>query len=166
MPNGFATGVVLGGVAVAALVDVSTRRIPNALTAVMALGALAAAATGATDLSVGRSVLGLVVGLGAMLPGYAIGATGAGDVKLLAAVGAWVGPAAAAESFVFAAVAGGVLAAAAAYRRGRLVETIARVRHLRRATRAGPFAEAARDPRAAIAYAPAIAIGTALALML
>ena len=36
------------------------------------------------------SVLGTIVGLALLLPAYAIGGMGAGDVKLLAGVGAWV----------------------------------------------------------------------------
>ncbi|MEC9094523.1 MAG: prepilin peptidase [Planctomycetota bacterium] len=38
----------------------------------------------------GASLLGTVVGLALLLPAYAIGGMGAGDVKLLAGVGAWV----------------------------------------------------------------------------
>jgi prepilin peptidase CpaA len=36
------------------------------------------------------SVAGTAIGLGLLLPPYAIGGMGAGDVKLLAGVGAWV----------------------------------------------------------------------------
>ncbi len=45
-----------------------------------------------------------------MMPGHALGATGAGDVKLMAAVGAIVGPALVLSAFLFTAIAGGVLA--------------------------------------------------------
>src|SRR5204863_4287288 len=38
----------------------------------------------------GWSLLGTVIGLGLLLPAYAIGGMGAGDVKLLAGVGAWI----------------------------------------------------------------------------
>ena len=38
----------------------------------------------------GLVTLGTVVGLALLLPAYAIGGMGAGDVKLLAGVGAWV----------------------------------------------------------------------------
>ena len=46
------------------------------------------------------------------LPLYAIGGMGAGDVKLLAGVGAWVGPALTLGAFVASAVVGGVMAVA------------------------------------------------------
>ena len=45
-----------------------------------------------------------------MMPGHVLGATGAGDVKFMAAVGAIVGPALVVSAFLFTAVAGGVLA--------------------------------------------------------
>ena len=60
-----------------------------------------------------------------MMPGYALGATGAGDVKLMAAVGAIVGPALVVSAFLFTAIAGGVLAVAIAMRRRRLSATLA-----------------------------------------
>ena len=64
-------------------------------------------------------------GFALMLPGHVLGATGAGDVKLMAAVGAIVGPAVVLKAFLFTAVAGGVLAVAVALRRRRLAATLA-----------------------------------------
>ena len=45
-----------------------------------------------------------------MLPGHALGATGAGDVKLMAAVGSLLGPLVIVNAVLFTAIAGGVLA--------------------------------------------------------
>jgi Flp pilus assembly protein protease CpaA len=68
------------------------------------------------------SLAGLSVGLALMLPGHLFGATGAGDVKLLAAFGTWLGPVAIATAFVYAALAGGVIALAlVVYRRRRRI---------------------------------------------
>src|SRR4249919_3942291 len=58
------------------------------------------------------SVLGTVVGLALLLPAYAIGGMGAGDVKLLAGVGAWVGSGVTFYAFCVSAIAGGVIAVA------------------------------------------------------
>ena len=67
----------------------------------------------------GYSLLGTVVGLGLLLPAYAIGGMGAGDVKLLAGVGAWVGSTVTFYAFCLSAVIGGVIAVAMVlYRRG------------------------------------------------
>ena len=55
------------------------------------------------------SVLGTIVGLALLLPAYAIGGMGAGDVKLLAGVGLMAGGAAALGSVVFALALSGVV---------------------------------------------------------
>lgn len=67
----------------------------------------------------GWSLLGTVVGLALLLPAYAIGGMGAGDVKLLAGVGAWVYCSTTIYAFGVSAVVGALLAVAmVAYRRG------------------------------------------------
>ncbi len=58
------------------------------------------------------SLLGTAVGLGLLLPAYAIGGMGAGDVKLLAGVGAWMWPSVTFYAFAVSAVVGGVIAVA------------------------------------------------------
>ncbi len=56
------------------------------------------------------SLLGTFAGLAMLLPLYAIGGMGAGDVKLLAGVGAWVWTTTTAYSFCLSAVVGGAIA--------------------------------------------------------
>lgn len=56
------------------------------------------------------SLVGTAVGLALLLPAYAIGGMGAGDVKLLAGVGAWVWGTATLWAFAVSAIAGGVIA--------------------------------------------------------
>ena len=48
-------------------------------------------------------MLGFVVGLALMLPGHVLGATGAGDVKLMAAIGSLVGPLLVVKAVLFTA---------------------------------------------------------------
>ena len=79
------------GLAIAVVTDVRTRRIPNWLTGAIAAAGFGLAFGGGTVTPM-RAALGLLVGLVLMMPGHVIGATGAGDVKLMAAVGAVVGP--------------------------------------------------------------------------
>ena len=96
---------------VATVVDIRTRRIPNELTATMAGIGVGLAATGVSGVSVWASMAGFALGLLLMMPGHALGATGAGDVKLMAAVGAIVGPGLVVSAFLFTAIAvGSVLA--------------------------------------------------------
>jgi prepilin peptidase CpaA len=56
------------------------------------------------------SLLGTAVGLLLLLPAYAIGGMGAGDVKLMAGIGAWVWSGVTIYAFAFSALAGGVIA--------------------------------------------------------
>ena len=56
------------------------------------------------------SLLGTVVGLALLLPAYAIGGMGAGDVKLLAGVGAWVWGTTTLYAFAVSAIVGGIIA--------------------------------------------------------
>ena len=77
------TFVLLLGLAAAVAIDVRSRRIPNWLTAAIAAGGLGIAAAGGA-LTIRQAIVGAVVGLALMLPGHLIGATGAGDVKLMA----------------------------------------------------------------------------------
>ncbi len=64
------------------------------------------------------SFQGTAVGLGLLLPAYAIGGMGAGDVKLLAGVGAWLGMTDTLWAFVISAVVGAVLAVGMVLYRG------------------------------------------------
>lgn len=58
----------------------------------------------------GWSLLGTVVGLALLMPAYAIGGMGAGDVKLLAGVGAWMHGTHTFYAFCITAIVGAVLA--------------------------------------------------------
>ena len=111
---------VVATAALAAGADVRTRRIPNLLTgsAVLAgvLVHLAARGTG----GLWDSILGLLVAGGMLLPGWLFGWMGAGDVKLMAAVGAWLGLAQGLLATLAALIAGGVIALFVAVRRGVL----------------------------------------------
>ena len=78
--------------AVACLADLGWRRIPNVVTfGGAALALVTAAATGGVS-AFGLAAGGWLVGLLLFLPLFALGGLGAGDVKLLAALGAWLGP--------------------------------------------------------------------------
>jgi prepilin peptidase CpaA len=161
-----ALAAVAAGCLAATVIDVRTRRIPNVLTAAMAGAGLGLAAFGLSGLSVSASMVGLAVGLALMMPGHLLGATGAGDVKLMAAVGAIVGPVLVVSAFVFSAIAGGVLAVAVAIRRKRLAATLAGTgRMLAGPTGARQEVQAATAANR-FAYGPAIAAGSVIAALL
>jgi prepilin peptidase CpaA len=156
---------VAGGGGVSAIVDLWSRRVPNPLTLGVAALGVTLAGLGLSGLSPTAAVAGLAVGLLLMLPGHLIGATGAGDVKLLAALGTLLGPRHIVVAFVYAALAGGVLALIVAKRRRVLRKTVERTTTLVR-TGGGNVAEIERgtiDNR--FAYAPAIALGAIAAAL-
>jgi prepilin peptidase CpaA len=161
-----ALAALVAGVLVATVVDLRTRRIPNTLTGAMAVCGLALAATGLSALSVWGSVIGLVLGLAVMMPGHIFGATGAGDVKLMAAIGAIVGPALVLSAFFFTAIAGGVLAVVVAARRQRLAATLTGTRNLIAGSADARQTLDAAPAARRFAYGPAIAFGSVLAALI
>ena len=115
--------LVLG--VVAAVTDAATRRIPNALTFAAAAVALAFGAAVDGWHGLAWATAGWAVGVLLFLPLFALRAMGGGDVKLLAAFGAWLGPALVCWVAVYGAIAGGLLALLLVLWRGRLGTTIA-----------------------------------------
>lgn len=151
--------------ALSAAIDLRTRRVPNAATAAIAAAGLGFAAAGVSGHSIGGALAGMTIGFVLMLPGHVLGATGAGDVKLLAAMGTLLGPAAIFYAFLYTAIAGGVLATAVAVRRRRFGDTLDGVASLvqTRGASAQTITSPTRNNR--FAYAPAIAVGTLLAAL-
>lgn len=98
--------------------DIRTKRIPNELT--LGGAALALIYVGFTDGLRGATtgVLGWGTGFAVFLPFYLLGGMGAGDVKLVACLGAWLGPVAALWTALYAALAGGVMAVVVALASG------------------------------------------------
>lgn len=124
------------------------------------------AATGWSGVSPASSMMGLLLGLLLMLPGYFFGATGAGDVKLMAAVGTVLGLERIVQAFLLTAIAGGVLAAGLAIANRRLGATVRRTGKL--VTAPGDAKREIEAPEAGnrFAYGPAIAAGSVLAAWL
>jgi prepilin peptidase CpaA len=157
--------VVAAGSLAATVVDIRTRRIPNALTATIAGAGVGLAAAGMSGVPLWASVLGFALGLALMMPGHLLGATGAGDVKLMAAVGSVVGPAIVVKAFLFTAVAGGILAVIVAARRQRLSATLAGTGRLIAGPASAKEAIRSAPVHSRFAYGPAIAVGSVLALL-
>lgn len=150
-----------------AAIDLATRRIPNAVSLATAIAGVALAAAGQSGTSVGAALAGFGIGMLLMLPGYLWGATGAGDVKLMGAVGTILGPAGVVQAFLYTAIAGGFLAVMVAIARGRLTQTLGRTGRLMTPTATRTASQEARAQGAAnrFPYGPAIAIGSLLAVL-
>lgn len=109
---GLSAGVVFTVLVLyAALQDVRSRRIPNVVVAVLGvLGIIYSVVVEPGTTGLLRGVGGFATGLVCWLPFYALGWLGAGDVKLFAGAGAWLGPLRTVEGALIGALAGAVLA--------------------------------------------------------
>jgi len=163
--NAVVIAAVAGSGGASAAMDLRTRRVPNWLTlGITALG-MTLAAGHWSDRTIAAALGGFAVGLLVMLPGHIVGATGAGDVKLFAAVGTLLGPAGIAVAFVYTALFGGALALTFAIVRGRLNHTLQETATL--VVTGGANVAQIERPSAdnRFAYAPAIALGALVAAL-
>lgn len=108
--------VLIAAGAVASFTDWRERRVPNWLVASLAAIGLAVRVA---DGSLPAGLTGLVAGFGALLPAYLIGWVGAGDVKLLAAQGLWLGWEGALDATLLGTTLAAMWAACTLWRAGR-----------------------------------------------
>jgi prepilin peptidase CpaA len=103
--------------------DVRTRRIPNWLTFPAAALGLVAATVAHGGQGTVSSAGGFLVGLALFFPLFVMKGLGAGDVKLMGALGAWLGTSLVFGVAFYTSLAGGVLALGliARHRHGREV---------------------------------------------
>ncbi len=148
---------------VAAVIDLRTRRVPNWLTLATAALGIALATLHVTRVTAAAAAYGLLVGVVVMLPGHLFGGSGAGDVKLLAALGTLLGPAHTVLAFLFTGVSGAALALVVAAHRGLLRSTFSRSTAFVRTRGANVLEIESHAVDNRFAYAPAIALGALLA---
>ena len=156
---------------VACISDLRTRRIPNLLTLSTASAALLFhLLTGGWTAAL-WSLGGCLLGAALFFPMFALRGMGAGDVKLLAAIGAWLGPGQVAVVALATSVVGGVLGLIVALGYGYLRTALANLwmllMHWRVAgVRPLPAVtlQGAKGPR--LAYAVPMAIGTVVTIWL
>jgi len=119
LSNNWHIWLVSGLLVLAAVIDGWKLKVPNWLTFPMVIGGwvYSTAAFGWEGLA--WSLVGTGVGLVLLLPAYAIGGMGAGDVKLLAGVGAWVWGTVTFYAFCLSAVCGGLIALGMVFYRGK-----------------------------------------------
>jgi len=165
------TAAILGVALIACVTDIKARRIPNVLT----LGAAATALVYHTVLGgvdgFQAASLGWLAGAAAFMPFFLLGGMGAGDVKLLAALGAWMGPAGAMWVALYASLAGGAIAIVVALGSGYLRAALANVRGLITfwvlvGPRPMPGMTLERGTGPRLAYAVPIFVGTVVTLWL
>jgi prepilin peptidase CpaA len=109
---------------IASVTDLREARIPNWLTFSCMAGGLILSTILDGEAGVWLSLTGLALGFLLLVPIYAMQGVAAGDVKLLMAVGALMGPRFVFQIFLVASLIGAVFALVVVFRRGHLRETV------------------------------------------
>jgi prepilin peptidase CpaA len=153
---------------VAAVIDGWKLKVPNWLTFPLVVGGwiYATACCGGWS-GLGWSLLGTAVGLALLVPLYAIGGMGAGDVKLLAGVGAWVGATTTFYAFCLSTVFGGLIAVGMVlYRRkwghhsSQLMAIVGEILTIRDPSKLSELAAERKKTMLLLPYGIPIALGT------
>lgn len=162
----FSVPALIAILSVAVVTDLKAQRIPNYLTLPAMLAGLAYhGLTRGLD-GLAFAAAGLALGLAVMIVPYLLSLMGGGDVKLMAAVGAWLGVDDLFGAFLFTCLAGGLYALVVLARHGRLRRVLENIRgafYVLIATRRLEYAPVpapagSRLPR--LCYGVAIAAGT------
>ena len=174
MTTALLAAILLGAV----VVDLRRRRIPNTLVLagiVLAftahLGSLALGWLPLAGPAWWSPLIGMAAGFAMLLPLYLLRATGAGDVKLMAMVGAFIGAPLVLTATLYTLLAGGVLSMVFMLGGGVAAQTLANVRFmltdwaLRATTGQGARLAPLQATAARLPYAVAIALGTGAALL-
>lgn len=166
LPMGPVSAPLLWGSLGAAVAwDVAGRRIPNAVPLGLALAGLVVnlmfrPVAPALVVAVG----GLLVGFCMWVPPYLLGWTGAADLKLVAAVGVWLGPLGVLRASLYAAAFGGALALIWLLRHQGFFGSWVFLRTLPQRLGWVTRVRASASPGVSVPYAVAIAAGVALEL--
>ena len=167
----FTIGAALIVGAAACITDLHSRRIPNWLTFGAAALAFAFHYSGAGQAGVQHAASGWITGLFLFMPLFLLGGMGAGDVKLLGALGAWLGPEAAFWMAIYCSMTGGVLAVVLALRHNYLLTAIRNLKFLGKfwwlsGLRPMPSLTLERGTGPRLAYAVPIFLGTVMTIWL
>jgi prepilin peptidase CpaA len=169
-PSLLETGQILLGilVAAAAFFDIRSRRIPNWLVLAGIVAGFSWNVLSSPGWSgLGRAAAGFGLGFILYFPFYLLRARGAGDVKLLAAVGSITGPGNCFWIFFLTAILGGAIAMFLLMFRGRVRKTLFNVAwivrdimHLRAPYRSSEELDVTTPKGMRLPHAAMIAVGT------
>lgn len=155
---------------VSSISDLRFRRIPNWLTyPVMITGIVYFTSLRGLD-GLFFSLGGIGVGFVLMIGFYLLGGTGAGDVKLMAAVGGFLGPKGVFMAFLITSIVGGIYAVILLAVKGYLKQTIKRYWNILKTlilTRQFIYIpSSAKEKQLKLCYGLAISLGTIISLTL
>lgn len=123
------TAAFTGVMVMAGILDLHSRRIPNALTVTGVAAALVLRAPLGWE-ALGDGLFGIGLALLLTVPFFLVKALGGGDVKLMAAVGAFMGPVELLGACLLISLLGGVVALVEAIRRGALRTVLINVAYM------------------------------------
>ncbi|HBP88106.1 MAG TPA: prepilin peptidase [Nitrospiraceae bacterium] len=153
------------GLVVAAVTDVREGRIPNWLTASLTVFGMGVQSWQHGWDGFLFSLGGLGLGLACLMFFYIKGGMGAGDVKLLGAIGTILGPSQVVVAFAFAAMLGGIYSLALLSNQGGLRQAWERVFLLLttfKVTRALPISDGQNPAEPKLRYALVLGLGTVI----
>ena len=163
----FIVAIIALGIAV--YYDLRFRRIPNWLTLSALVAGIGYHAITGGFAGLGLSLLGMAAGFGCFFLFYIAGGMGAGDVKLMAAIGSLIGPRDVLFAAAYTAIAGGVYALILIVAKKENRKALARYGIMAKALlTTGHFAPIPRDESmktTPLCYGVAIAIGTLAVLV-
>lgn len=161
-------GALFGVLLIAVFTDVRFQKIPNWLTFSAVAAALIMWGLRGGLEGILKSLGGIAVGIAVLLIPYLMGGMGAGDAKLMGAIGSFLGPSEVFSAFLFSALCGGVYALILLVIHGTFRSSLSRYREMARSfllTRQFNYrapGEAEATPR--LRYGIAIASGTLLSI--
>lgn len=170
MPSSSTLALMFAVLVAATVTDIRTNKVPNGISLGGCVLGLACGAALAGWAGLLNSGAGLLTGFAALLPLYALKGMGAGDVKLMAATGSFLGPAFTLDAVLYTFLGGGVLALIAVVHAVGPTEWVRQlpgsVKHLllRRVWVGGPRPAGTTVRKLRFPYALAIGLGAALAV--
>ena len=151
----------------AAIYDLKYRKIPNILTLSTIVAGMVCHSWFSGLEGLLFSLGGTFLGMGLLIAFYLMGKMGAGDVKLMGAVGSILGPAGVFNAFLFTAIVGGIYAIIILLMRGGFTDAMNRLWQAMKLTflTRSPTAPDENKTGPVLCYGIAIAIGTSLSMV-
>jgi prepilin peptidase CpaA len=115
-----AVAVLVPGTLLASWIDYTQRRVPNWLNLALLLAGFVAQAAYFGWAGIATGAWGMLAGFGLLIVPWMMHGMGAGDVKLMAAIGVWLGPLLTLYAFALGAMMGGLAAVVMILSTGRL----------------------------------------------
>ncbi|TWU15284.1 A24 family peptidase [Allorhodopirellula heiligendammensis] len=153
----------------AAVIDGLTMKVPNWLTFPFIVSGWLSCAYHDGLGGFGSSLLATLVSMMLLLPLRNVGGMGAGDVKLLAGIGAWCGLIVTLKAFVATAIVGGIMAASMIWLSGNWIRHYAQTlvilhewKTVRQPTQLAALARQRKSTMLLLPYGIPMAVGTIL----